>query len=131
MKRIIVLAFLFAVSFCISSQEVESTPIPKTVQFLFVNPCLKGGMIISNENFKSSLKDTIVRDDGRTMVRLVVGSVYIVKINDKYYYPNGEPCVYGSNGRAAYFGDRKWLHSAYSSGSNAPIEQYFVTWPLD
>lgn len=131
MKKIFVLAFFFVVSFCVFSQTFEPTPIPKTMEFLFVNPSLRGGIVISNENIKNNIKDITVKDDGRTSVWLVIGSVYIIKLGDKYFYPNGDECPYCSNGRAAYFGDRKWLNSALPHASKTPIKQYLVTWPPD
>lgn len=131
MKRIIVLAFLFVILFSVFSQAFEPTPIPRTMEFLFVNPSLRGGTVISNENIKHNTKNIIVEYDGRTSVWLVVGSVYIIKLDNKYFYPNGDECAYCYDGRAVYFGDRKWLNSAYPHASKTPIKQYFVTWPPD
>lgn len=124
-KRYGFVVFFLFVFFAVSYSQ---TPIPKTFEFLYVNPCLSGGVVISNKTFNKDIKDCIVRENGKTFVRLLKGSVYIIQIGDKYFYPNGDYCPYGANGRAIYLGDKKWFNTCYSN-SLIKIIGYTVIWP--
>lgn len=125
MKKIVII-FVFIFSSVVAFSQ---TPIPKTLEFLVVNPVLEGGTIISNENNCPVSQDFSVHAFGRTFVRLVEWSVYIVKLGDKYFYPNGDFCSVGIYGRAVYLGNNIWLNTSYKVPNSKEIIQYKAVWP--
>ncbi|HOC96557.1 MAG TPA: hypothetical protein PLM63_02480 [bacterium] len=125
MKKILIMVFVLVMP-CIFAQ----THLP-AIQFLYVHPNLEGGIVISNENNYPVINDFTVHVGGKTFVRLVEHSIYIIEKDGKFYYPNGDLCPVGKDGRAIYLGDNKWINTCYQDQDPKNIKKiaYQVIWP--
>lgn len=127
MKKILLPLFFSVVIGFVYSQ----TPIPKTINLLYVNPILENGMVIVYNSMFETTNNHTVGKNGTTNVILEQGAGYVISLNGKMYYPNGDECsvLYAF---AIYLGENAWINTAdliALKKAGLHFNQYFVLWP--